>query len=139
MLVKIKGLNPQKIKPNCKKLLQTDFEGFISIRSEKKSALAEKAKSRFASPNLNWQTSFWAISSYLGNSEGRALPAPCLAERWNCSYTTALYLEMEGTELINHSSDATVTKKDLSLIALADLYRKGSITDSLSLFQSFVL
>lgn len=74
MLVKIKGLNPHKIKPNCKKLLQTDFESSISMQSEKKGALAEKAKSQFASPNLNWQTSFQSISFHLGNSEGRALP-----------------------------------------------------------------
>ena len=99
MLVKIKGLDPQKIKPNCKKLLPADFEGSISMRSEKKGALAEKAKSQFASLTLNWQTSFCSISFHLGNSEGRVLPAPCLAEGWDCSHTTALYLEMQGTEI----------------------------------------
>lgn len=87
MLVKSQGLNPQKIKPNCKKLLQTDFEDSISMQSGKKGTLAEQAKSQFAS--LNHQTSFRSIPFHLGNSTGRALTVPCLAEGWDPPYTTA--------------------------------------------------
>jgi len=48
------------------------------MQSKKKGALAEKAKSQFGSLSLNWQSSFRSVSFHLGNSEGRALPAPCL-------------------------------------------------------------
>lgn len=58
-------------------LVQSDFEGFISMWSKKKGA-SEKARRQSASLSSTCQLSFGAI--YRRKSESRALPALCLAE-----------------------------------------------------------